>query len=70
MAETNVEGLTWSEWAYAAGVEEPPLRHVGSGTASHDARGYAWLYPTERRAWRAGEDPTDWRAERQKERRA
>lgn len=58
MAETNAEGLTWPEWAYAAGV--PPE----FGLAPTLDALYAW-----RSAWRTGEDPSEWRAGRQKERR-
>lgn len=63
--KTNHEGLTWPEWAYAAGVLEP--RMLGHH-ATHEAAGYAHLYVNERRAWRNGEDPTEWRADEDKNR--
>jgi len=56
-SRTNVEGLTWEEWAYAAGVEPTTPGYVF-------AYGYSYPYDPQRelrRAWKAGEDPTDWR---------
>lgn len=72
-SQTNHEGLTWPEWAYAAGIQEPKYRHaVKSGGApvwvSHELPGYAYLFVNERRAWRNGEDPTEWRADEGKSR--
>jgi len=79
LSELNPEGLTWEEWAYAAGVEEPLTRLVGlpsdrydpqtntwvpvaPARTRHGFRGYAHLFRKERKAWREGEDPTEWRA--------
>jgi hypothetical protein len=45
----NREGLTFAEWLAAAGVRGDYLVAVDLALALHDA-------------WRAGEDPTDWRA--------
>lgn len=55
--EINREGLTWEEWAYAAGVEptSPGRVTVGSVAYPFDPQ------HKERRAWLQGEDPTDWR---------
>lgn len=64
----NVEGMTWPEWAYAAGVREPHIRGIGLSVdglfhgASHHWRGYRDRFPKERKAWKAGEDPSEWRA--------
>lgn len=41
----NREGLTFQEWARAAGIKNFHFVHVA--------------------AWNRGEDPTDWRAEKQ-----
>ena len=60
--KVNAEGLTWSEWAYAAGVREPVMHGVWDAYTSHWVPGYAYLFRKERRAWRKGEDPTEWRA--------
>jgi len=67
--QMNKEGLTWSEWAYAAAIEEPPTRGIGLGANTniihrthHGMRGYARHFRNERKAWRNGEDPTEWRA--------
>ena len=53
----NAEGLTWEEWAYAAGA---PPKTQGSVTIG------GVVYPVDydarrRRAWADGEDPTEWR---------
>jgi len=75
---TNPEGLTWAEWAYAAGIPEPGVRVFGLPAphrdpttqtfyqppihrAGHERRGYAYLFRKERKAWRQGEDPSEWR---------
>jgi len=50
MPKINYEGLTWEEWAYAAAI--PPE----FGLAPSVAQLYEW-----RNAWKAGEDPTEWR---------
>lgn len=52
--ELNKEGLTWEEWATAAFLPWPG----GDWLYGHPAH----LFRKERRAWRAGEDPCDWRA--------
>lgn len=44
----NSEGLTWDEWARAAGLERPPLETT--------------LPFPEYEAWKRGEDPTEYRA--------
>lgn len=46
----NREGLTWDEWARAAGLERPPLETT--------------LPFPEYEAWKQGEDPTEYRAAR------
>lgn len=80
--KTNPEGLTWAEWAYAAGIPEPAVRGLGLPAprwdpltktayyppihrAGHDRPGYAYLFRKERKAWRQGEDPTEWRSKAQ-----
>lgn len=55
----NAEGLTWTEWAAAAGLPFSDLRYE----LYHPVLP-AWR--AERRAWRNGEDPTDWRKVPQK----
>lgn len=56
--QTNKEGLTWDEWARAAF-----LKPVGSyGTFDPSS------FRPERKAWRDGEDPTEWRAHPRKRR--
>lgn len=65
MERVNPEGLTWPEWAYAAGIAEPTRMKCASYFVhghSHDHPGYAQYFRKERRAWRHGEDPTEWRA--------
>lgn len=74
----NSEGMTWPEWAYAAGIREPAFAGIGLPVPrwdpvtqtfverepwrrDHYARGYARLFRRERRAWRRGEDPSEWR---------
>jgi hypothetical protein len=50
--------MTWNEWAAAAAL--PMLRVDG-----HEGRGEWWpphAYRKQRKAWRTGEDPTEWRA--------
>jgi len=48
--DTNVEGLTWEEWACAASTHvEFAMYHT-----VHDL--YRW-----RARWAAGEDPSEWR---------
>ena len=47
---TNVEGLTWEEWSYAAGLS-PDFVLAPSTEVLYERRN----------AWRAGEDPTEWR---------
>jgi hypothetical protein len=61
----NKEGMTWEEWAYAAAIPEPT--HTMPNTSwihwrGHDSPGYSRHFRKERRAWRLGEDPTEWRA--------
>lgn len=64
MEKTNREGLTWAEWAYAAGVPEP-VYQLGVGfdndvvRFSPNTKGYSAHFRKERKAWRAGEDPTE-----------
>lgn len=63
----NKEGLTWEEWAYAAAIPEP-IYQQGVGFEggvvrfSHALRGYRNRFRKERKAWRNGEDPTEWKA--------
>ncbi len=53
----NCEGMTWAEWAYAASV-------VGNDYPDHDTLDLERVSKNRslRKAWRAGEDPTEWRA--------
>jgi hypothetical protein len=44
----NREGLTWDEWARAAGLERPPMEII--------------LPFPEYEAWQRGEDPTEYKA--------
>lgn len=74
--KTNPEGLTWAEWAYAAGIPEPllwipaprwdPITETAYyppiHCAEHERPGYAHLFRKERKAWNRGEDPSEWRA--------
>jgi len=66
MDKTNREGLTWPEWAYAAAIPEPtnatPNMCFFVHGREHGTPGYARAFRRERRAWRLGEDPTEWRA--------
>lgn len=53
----NAEGMTWEEWAYAAGVQPEPILSVPL---------YGHNYPLDplrekRAAWRIGEDPSEYR---------
>lgn len=50
----NREGLTWDEWAYAAG--SPELGFCQPTVIEGRAK-YPVLFP----AWEAGEDPTEYR---------
>jgi hypothetical protein len=55
----NREGMTWNEWAAAAAL---PMHRVYDREFSI---GEGWpprFYRKQRKAWRAGEDPTEWRA--------
>lgn len=73
-ALVNREGLTFEEWVCAAGVAIFGYLH-GDGVAPYSTSGpdlssskrrrwYRYWYPRKiRKAWREGEDPTDWRAE-------
>lgn len=47
VAATNADGMTWREWAYAAGMSD---RSVAAKPAAKV------------RAWKAGEDPSEYRA--------
>lgn len=58
MNKTNREGMTWSEWAYAATIPE----WIGPFSSDHAATGHSEFLRKERKAWRNGEDPTEWRA--------
>ena len=63
---TNREGLTWDEWAAAAAL---PTERIYRKNLFFDRDGYPpRKYPKQRRAWREGEDPTEWRAEKCRER--
>lgn len=76
MTKVNPEGLTWAEWAYAAGIPEPflwipaprwdPITQTADEPpierAEHGRRGYAHRFRKERKAWRQGEDPSEWRS--------
>lgn len=55
MEHTNREGLTFEEWVCAAGVAA--WRY--SYTVDNKSGYYS---PKVRAAWKAGEDPTEWRA--------
>lgn len=54
----NGEGMTWEEWACAATI---PYRGIYTGHTHIAIHFPAALFRKERRAWRAGEDPTEWR---------
>jgi len=43
---TNREGMTWIEWLAASGCEDMINTYMG---------------PSLKKAWRDGEDPTEWR---------
>jgi hypothetical protein len=59
--EVNAEGLTREEWMDAAGVREPQIG-VSRGLK-------VWRrYRRAVRAWRDGEDPTEWRVKRKESR--
>lgn len=50
----NRNGLTWYDWKEAAGV-------MGGDWASQLSK----VFPKESKAWRNGEDPTEWKAARE-----
>lgn len=41
--KTNSEGLTWPEWAYAAGVQEPAMLGVGREDDRFDHDRQLWI---------------------------
>lgn len=42
---TNPEGLTWAEWAYAAGIPEPPAHGIGYPVPRWDPLTQTVYYP-------------------------
>lgn len=70
----NPEGLSWAEWACAAGVAKFQQRQVpfaeptvvGEFLRRRDGQFAPWGFSEYGhdvlRAWSAGEDPTEWRA--------
>lgn len=56
--DVNVCGLTWNRWAYAAGLKPA---HSGD-TGLLDPVFPPARFRKQRKAWAAGEDPTEYRA--------
>lgn len=55
----NVEGMTWSEWAYAAAIPESFYRFAPVRQDHDEVPDPSRRFRKERKAWRAGEDPAE-----------
>ncbi len=58
MSKTNKEGLTFEEWACAAGVAKFNSDKFVSLSSNHRYNYHTYI----RKAWVNGEDPTEWKA--------
>jgi hypothetical protein len=59
-APVNDEGLTFAEWIQAAGRFKPMGPSFPGSHVEPDCAPMSWFPRRLRRAWREGQDPTDW----------